>query len=85
MPATKSAGRLGPGGAGVDPVGGDTAGTVGRQRQPVAAGVPHTMLPPSACCADGLRKGLLPKNVSGRPALGLTIQLTQFESLVAFA
>ena len=37
------------GGGGVLPVCGEVGGTAGRQRQPVAAGVPQTMLAPSSC------------------------------------
>ena len=73
------------GGGGVLPVCGEVAGTGGRQRQPVAAGVPQTMFAPSCCCVTGSRNGLLANSVLGRLAEGLTTQLIQFEVLPACA
>ena len=56
------------GGGGVLPVCGEVGGAAGRQRQPVAAGVPQTMFAPSCACVAGVRYGLLANSVFGRPA-----------------
>src|SRR5687767_9313907 len=73
------------GGGGVLPVCGEVAGIGGKQRQPVAAGVPQTMLAPSCCCVTGSRNGLFANKVFGRFAEGLTTQLIQFDVLPASA
>ena len=56
------------GGGGVLPVCGEVRALAGRQRQPVAAGVPQTMLAPSCRCVAGVRNGLLANSVLGRLA-----------------
>src|SRR5690348_7855103 len=80
---TERYGTLG-GGGGVAPFTGDGVGG-GRQRQPVAAGVPQTMFAPSRTWVWGARNGLLAKIALGRPFAVLATQLIQSDSFSAWA
>src|SRR6187549_2395507 len=73
------------GGGGVVPVVGEVGGVAGRQRQPVAAGVPQTMFEPNSTCVCGARNGLFAKMALGRPLAVLATQLIQSDSFSACA
>src|SRR5688572_19030704 len=73
------------GGGGVLPVCGEVGGTAGRQRQPVAAGVPQTMPDPRSACVAGVMYGLLANSVLGRPLFGLTTHWIQSDAFSACA